>query len=651
RLLFNTFYGMFNQRNGFSVAHDIFVSTSRKAIFQTRKHTLMFDLLDYIPLAIESSYSYPFNIEKQKYIAKLSVDLISILRQITLRDEHGDRLNSLLNQYYRFFFSFLKREKIEAFESILKIFVVIMEARNKLYANSGFDGEMSEVYFSLTSKNKMGYKKLLQKYLVDSLKYSNCFVALFPQLLVQSNEELDQNSVLNETLKEVLKDGVIDETERKILLKVFSLLKFEKSTIKDRIAEVKNEMSKLGLVKESLNPKSLMLKILHVAFLDGKLSQEEKGLIQQMGSILGLQRDQMRQMIYEIQYASKEAINEPVILSVFTINAEFEKGISSFREESLQLEESARALSGLIKNNDLSLEGDTIDFGKVTPITMQVEIQSMGSELGLFFFVDKADANYLKELLKHLEFISVEEGTSSSKIILNLLSGKKIVIQQNEGIQIVGNFQEILNKNLGSIKVLLVDQKEQELINVFKSSYSIVTQERQSEILEILEEENSIRFQMFGRKMKRDYPGDRFWRTAYFEYVLKHDLILDKLRDLEIEYQFVCENDPEDFKSHFLMAHIFQGAGRLDDALKCYKRSILENPSYLDAILAVCRLLLTRKNQNELLFYFKYLEVYYWDQEEVKGFIASIDQEEWSLIHRNLIKTPFNLLFSTKKYS
>lgn len=651
KLLFKTFYSIFNERHGFLEGYKAFISASRKVIFQTRKHNLMFDLLDYLPLAIESAYSYPYNAKKQECIKNLSIDLVSLLRQITLHDDHSDRLSALLNQYYRFFFYYLKTEKIDAFEAIINVFVPIMETRSSLYTNSGFDGEMSEVYFSLTSKSKIDFKKLMLRNLTESLEYSKCFVALFPQLVAKSQEELDHDSVLNETLKEVLKDGVIDEEERKILLLVFSLLKLDKGIVKSRIDTVKSEIAKTGFSSGSLDPKNLMLKILHVAFLDGKLSQEEKGFIQKMGSILGLERELMRQMIYEMQYAAKHASCEPAILSVFTINAEFEKGISSFKEESLQLEESARSLSGLLKNNALSLEGDTVDFGEISPIKMQVEIQKMNEELGLFFFVKKEDASYLKELLKHLEYIVVEEGDSSSKIILNLLSGKQVTILQDEGIQIAGTFQEVLNNNLGSIKVLIVDQEEQELINVFSSSYSIVTQERHEQIVDILGEDNAIRFQMFSKKMKRDFPGDRFWRTVHFEYVLKHGLVLDKLRDMETEYEFVCANDSEDFRSHFLMAKIFSEAGRVDDALKCFKRSILENPSYLQAILAICKLLLKGKNQQELLFYFKYLEVYYWESEEVKELIGTIDTEEWCLLHRNLLKTPFNLLFSAKKYA
>ncbi|PCJ19112.1 MAG: hypothetical protein COB02_08665 [Candidatus Cloacimonadota bacterium] len=648
KILFKTFYGIFNERNGFKEGHEAFISAFRKTNFQTRKHNLMFDLLDYMPLAIESAYSYPFNFEKQNYIEKLSKELVSIFRQIALHNDHSDRLNLLLNQYYRFFFYYLKEEKLEAFEAIIKLFIPIMELRSSLYSNSGFDGEMSEVYFSLTSKNKIEFKRVLKKYLVESLAHSKCFVALFPQLSILSNEELNQESVLSETLKEVLKDGIIDENERLILLQVFSLLKIDKSIIKEKIETVKQEMKEQGFSKEALSSKSLMLKILQVAFLDGKLSKEERQLIQQMGSILGLERSLMKQLIYEVQNIGQGS-DEPAILSVFTINAEFERGISSFKEESLQLEESSRKLGDLLNNNDLSLEGDVVDFGEIKAISMEVEIQKIEEDLGLFFFVSKKDVSYLKELLKYLEFIIVEEGKSSSKIILNLLSDQRIVITQNEGIEITGDFQNILNKNFGKIKILIINKDDNSLMSVFKNSYSIVTQERYNQILEVLNEESTIRFQMFHKKMKRDFLGDRFWRTCFFEYVLNYDLVLDKLRDLEQEYEYVCENDLEDFKTHYLMAKVFEKTGRIEDSLRCYKRSIVENPSYLEAILSVCKLLLKRKNEKELLFYFKYLEVYYWDHEEVKALIFSIDDERWMYLYRNLIKTPFNLLFNAKK--
>ena len=170
-ILWRFFHISYFAKSGLSVALLAWLKTARRVIFQSSEPDLLFKILSFHPVILEQEYSLPFKIRRKQQFGELFEEAKNLLRQIHFPREFNRKFDSLTRQYWKFFFYFIRREKYPAFESLLEIFVPILEVKfNISEGRSNCSAEMSEVYYALKTSNKLRFCECIKNTLKDSIK-------------------------------------------------------------------------------------------------------------------------------------------------------------------------------------------------------------------------------------------------------------------------------------------------------------------------------------------------------------------------------------------------------------------------------------------------------------------------------------------------
>ena len=460
-ILWRFFHAKYFLKSGLSEGLSAWLKTARRVIFQSNEPHLLFQILNFLPVILEQEYSLPFKIRRKKQFNELFNEAKTILRQIYFPSEFTRKFDSIIRQYWKFFFYFIRREKYPAFESLLEIFVPILEVKFQMTeGRSNCSAEMSEVYYALKTSNKLRFRECIKNALKDSVKIgSSCFADLFPSNML--SEQLDKSSLIDAVIYEAVKDGEIDLKEREILQKIFAVLELNKEETIDRINKIKLQVRADGEQSGALNPRVVMRKLLTIAFMDGDLDSSEKELLNITGKILGITKIQMQELFFVVREQSQVTGDELAMMSLLCFNPDFEIHWDVFQAENLEFEGLSRDLKILSESNQLVFDGDQVDWGEFHPVPLNVELSRMpgGEKVGIFFIVNRRGVLLLREILNLLAYVVVEEGESDSKIILQMCDGREIIIFQNEGFHFDEEIKESLKQHRGRVSLILLIQK------------------------------------------------------------------------------------------------------------------------------------------------------------------------------------------------
>lgn len=644
-LIWNLFQHHYFRSDNFVVVLPSWLKVVRRITFQCKVPSLLFNILAFLPTVLEQTYSFPFKYQRQNKWQLLFDEAIKMTRQIQFSSEFSKDLNSILCQYWKFFFYFLRHQKLEAFESFFKVFIVLMEtdfAMSK--GRNTYSAVVSEVYYVLESQNRVEYGVCIRDELLKSIETGSvCFQDLFP-LQGSSSETLNKNSLLDAVIYEALKDGNIDSREREILLKLFSALKLDKEEVRNRMNSIQRQISEGISQTGAMNSRDMMLKLFRIAFKDGVLEDAERQLLNMSGHVLGMKKVEVQELFFLAREEARFQLTKPLRISSFVPKSDFELHWNSFQAESIRLEEIKRELKVLIASNQLTMEGDRVDWGELEGVPINVEISRMSekSQIGVFFFVGMKGALLLREILQSLTYIIVVEGQFDSKIRLRLCDKSEVVVHQDEGFQVDDELQNILNVNGGRVTLVLVDADSREVLSHSENGCGLISSFRWEEGETALDENNIAKLNLICRRASRELPGDRFTRNIKCQSLINMHQSVSSLNEFEKYYQYVIENDPNDFEFLYMFGISLYEAGRTNDALKVLKLSLKSNQKYMPSLLLICKML-QDDPQAAFYLYLKKLQVYFWDHTEVRAYLNSFSESESRAHFGRLSETPFLL--------
>jgi hypothetical protein len=629
---------------------------ARSVIFQTSSHDLLYRMLGFFPVVLENQFSVlTFRISDLTFVREIRNWLVELLDTLQLDSNHAERMQNVVHEYWKFFFYFLRREKFGAFDLFVEPFLGLMDAAWKAKPNYSYAGEVSEVYYSLVSSNRERYKESVLKALKSVCsKGSQCFKELFPE----NNEpkgQLTEETLLTEVLREVWRDGTVDDNERQVLMKLFRFLKIDKEYARKKMKEVEEEVRKEGFKEGALSGKHLIRTLMRLAWQDGDVGADERKILNAIGTILGLSKPMMVDLFYEAKQGVDTSDDQPVMIPAVEFNDEFERNLNEVKEESFHLDSLNRDLTSLLEKDLLNLQGDKIDWADLFPVPCQVEIETMpdSEKVGMFIFVDRRGILILREILQALSYIVVKPGEEESAIYLHLWDGRVISVNQSDGFTYDDKFKEALSKYKGHIQLMIVDHSNKEIVSSFEYGCSVSLYDMWKDFSEAVAEENFLKIKMLHKRVNRDYPYDRVYRNFYMKGLLDSGECVNVLNDLDRMSKEVFANDRGDFEFYYLYAKALQKSGRKADAVQALKRSLRINRQYLPALLAICTELKETLG-DEFYFYAKFLKVYHWRKPESQAFIKSLKEElgdeDYQDVWTRLCQTPLTL-WSSRRFS